>query len=73
MRKILLALLLSIGLLGCREDIPPVVSGNVFGGGLFMGQFTLNRADHRADEWELKKTQIDQLNLWLQSHRGGGN
>jgi hypothetical protein len=69
-RKMLLAAMLSIGLLGCHDDIPPAVSGNVVDGGLFLGQLIANRPGYQADEWELKKTQIEQLNLWLQSHHG---
>jgi hypothetical protein len=71
MRSVLMIILLTAALLGCREDIPPIVSGNVVDGGLFMGTFVLARTGHPAKEWELTKPQIDQVNLWLQSHRDG--
>ena len=73
MRKLLILLLLSAALTGCREEIPSVVAANVVDGGLFMGQFALNVDGRPPEEWSLNSSQIVKLDTWLQHHRDGWN
>lgn len=59
---------IAFGLLGCRE-IPPLQSGTVVDGGLFLGQFTAVEKGNTTVTWDLTHDQLDQLFTWFQQHR----
>jgi len=71
MRRVVLLLFLLIGLLGCHEEISPIVSGGVVDGGLLLGQYVLKRPEQQVKSWALTQKQLDQVSLWLQEHRSG--
>ena len=71
MRRIAQLFLLLIGLLGCREEDSPVVSGKVVDGGLFLGRYIVERREQQPKAWTLTQEQLRQVSLWLHEHRSG--
>jgi hypothetical protein len=70
---VLLALALgSRSIFAVHQEWPPLVSGVVFDGGLYLGQFTRKLENGQpAKSWPLSEVQLQKLYSWLQSHKSG--
>jgi hypothetical protein len=69
MRRRVFIVAAAVALFGCRHEYPPVVSGGVVDGGLFLGQFVLKRPGQPPDSWSLTESQLAQLGAWLSAHQ----
>ena len=68
--KLLLATSVVLGVIGCRDE-SPIVSGQAFDGGLFLGQYTVVEPGRTSKNWTLSRGQIEILNTWLKEHHSG--
>jgi hypothetical protein len=72
MRYFAFLLLLLTGLLvGCQEKTSPIVSGAVLDGGIFLGQYTVERPGQQPKTWALTQKQLEQISLWLHERESG--
>jgi hypothetical protein len=68
--KVFLAISVVLGMMGCRDD-SPIVSGQAFDGGLFLGQYTVVEPDRTPKNWPLSPEQVGILSAWLKDHQSG--